>query len=229
MRQTILFLGGQEYCRGMTKAMRPGFEYSDDAFTLLTQGLDMGLSTLPYDGTPVMVDYTAGEEFKEDMRRKFIEVMQLPSEIPFAGEAQLNEQAAELVNETLAARLLAPTAPIRAGSWLAINGTGLVAGVENLDDGYDVCVLDGSTNLFGRLIGIGYGEYPFTPDISTVNSASAIYAGELCTGLIVVLDKVKLCDAEGYGQLDEELYRAIAPVAVDTLRYHAALADISLL
>jgi hypothetical protein len=100
----------------MTRAERPSFEQSDDKFALLTQDLDMGLATLPYDGTPVLVDYTAGEDFKRDMRRKFTEVMHLPAEMPFSGEVELNERDAELVNDALAARLLAPSSPIRAGA-----------------------------------------------------------------------------------------------------------------
>lgn len=189
-------------------------------FLQVVQGLsiDGGMNQVRVNGDIKFVDGEQGEAFRQDMLSVAREAAKYRLQL---GTRTFDDQ----VTEAMMARMIAPTVPIRATGWLMLNGAGLFMAKSETDEMYDVMQLDSSVNLFGMVLGAGYGEYPYVdPDAVTQDFAEGEdYEGEVRSGPTVVLDKVMICEADGIGSVQEVLDKAIAPFVVDSIRFHHVL------
>ena len=111
-----------------------------------------------------------------------------------------------------------------------LNGLGLCTAKTEDDEYYDTVQLDPSVNVFGMVLGGGYGEYPYV-DLSAGildETEYGDYEGEVRTGPSIVLSKVITSDVERPGSVQEVFDKALIPLSVRSIHFHGVLSPMGI-
>lgn len=213
--------------------MSKGQEAIDAAFSALTENLDITpelaaacspheLPFLPCDNQRIFVDGAIGEHFRLGILRAWANGVSEHPEF-----FQLEPDALEGVIEEVMGAHIHPffedESPLQQDELVAINGLGIFDAVRR--DRSDVPfpqMLTAEQNMFGRVVGIGFGPYRDVPHLKEAVAAgpSTQVELELRTGLILGLEDATVCCREGYGPIEVTYPEVLIPLSATGLRIY---------
>lgn len=188
-----------------------------------------GPEVIHVNGHEVVVSEYLGEALRERLLTTFAAEM-LRADMPFQGEIELPDEDTETANLILQSQLLSPASPVRLGGWLALRGEGVVPVTEKVGSHVTEMVsVDSAATIVGRVSGAGYSHYPPYAESSSLPPVTPTgeYDGEMTHGLVVLLDRVIVCDAQSDGEVGEVFDRLTAPLSIETIRFSKICTDVS--
>lgn len=182
------------------------------------------MTQIRHDGGEVSVETGVGEMFRAELRYRAAEAAGLPVQIDFAGEFDMamSQSIADRVTMATMAVVFNRENPVISGTKMALTGVGMIAVSRRVEPGlYIPMLFDGHLNMYGTLLIAGVEKYPFA-DAEQIEQGeiSADTEPEVCKGVIALLDRLEIRDAETGFLVTDELSQARVPIAVDELSFH---------
>jgi hypothetical protein len=189
-------------------------------FNDIVAGLDIG-TVLPMDGTSLLADKGLGEEFRTDMQQTYALAVQRLGCDPQKPSVQIDAR----LDRAFSGKLNRGQVAIRAGELIAVSGADLIhAGTEVGDDALMGSRLLGpGLHLFGTVKHVSYGKFLYAEDFSAEPSETNPdhYRVQIKTGkahgLLLYLAASMICQADGYGQKEQEF--GVCTVPLDNQRF----------
>jgi hypothetical protein len=180
------------------------------------------LPPVPLDGRHVFVDFVTGERFREQVRQTYAHVAYDLQDLT-GSNAELEKRRPEWVTQVLSEQMRAPDAVIAPDDHMMVSGSGVIlVADEARTNKTRADILNGSRNLFGKVAGIGFGQYAYaTPEaIRQFSRNDEGLDHVLKKGTLLFLADAVLCDAGGYGQVQKRYGKVATPIIESEMILH---------